>query len=141
MNDERFFLDTNVLVYLFDEENPNKQSAASNLINQPDRQIVLSVQVLGEFFHVVTRKLKQPLSSSQAFHVANSFHRYEVRPIDSLLIRKAMERQIASELSYWDSLIVESAIDAEATFPVTEDLHHGQRFGALEIRNPFRDSS
>ncbi len=138
MSDERAFLDSNVLVYLFDEDHPEKQSQAWNLVGEPGRHIVLSVQVLGEFFHVVTRKLRRPLSPSQALQATEHLGRHEVRPIDTALVRKAIRRRISSQLSYWDALIVETARDALADVLLTEDLNHGQRFGTLEVRNPFR---
>ena len=137
MVDERCFLDTNVLVYLFDDDFPEKQTLARQLIAERSGERVLSVQVLGEFFHVVTRKLRRPLAPEQALDAADQWGRFEVWPIHRVLVRNAMERQLASAFSYWDSLIVETAIEARATVLLTEDLQHGQRFGDLQVRNPF----
>ena len=47
-----------------------------------------------------------------------------------------MERRVASKLSYWDGLIVETAIEARATVLLTRDFQHGKRFGDLRVRNP-----
>ena len=138
MVDERCFLDSNVLVYLFDDDFPEKQALARDLLAERSGERILSVQVLGEFFHVVTRKLRRPLAPEQALEAADRLGRFEVWPVHRVLVRNAMERQLASAFSYWDSLIVETAIEARATVLLTEDLQHGHGFGDLRVLNPFR---
>lgn len=137
MPGERRFLDSNVLVYVFDEDFPEKQSRARTLIAERVETFVLSVQVLGEFFNVVTRKIGRPLAPERALQAADELGSFEVWPIHRVLIRNAMERSIASRLNYWDALIVETALEARATVLLTEDLQHGQRFGDLRVWNPF----
>lgn len=137
MTGERRFLDSNILVYLFDEDFPEKQACARTLIADGVDDSVLSVQVLGEFFNVVTRKIRHPLAPEQALQATDEFGDFEVWPIHRLLVRNAMERSIASRLSYWDALIVETALEARATVLLTEDLQHGQAFGDLRVWNPF----
>ena len=142
MTGERCFVDSNVLVYLFDDNFPAKQSRARELIAEGSGDLVLSVQVLGEFFHVVTRKIRRPLAPEQALRAADHLGHLEVWPVHRILVRNAMEsameRRIASKLSYWDCLIVETAIEARARVLLTEDLEDGQLFGNLRVRNPFR---
>ena len=48
-------------------------------------------------------------------------------------------RRAETRVSYWDALIIESALDADASKLLTEDLQHGQTFGRLRLVNPFRD--
>ena len=62
MND-RVFLDTNILVYAYDQHDPKKQTKAQGLLTDGIKQenLFLSVQVLGEFFNVVTRHIPQPM--------------------------------------------------------------------------------
>ena len=138
MTAERCFLDSNVLVYLFDDDFPVKQARARELIADGSGELVLSVQVLGEFFHVVTRKIRRPLAAEHALRAADHLGHLEVWPIHRVLVRNAMERRIASRFSYWDCLIVETAIEARATILLTEDLQDGQAFGDLRVWNPFR---
>ena len=138
MTGERCFVDSNVLVYLFDDNFPAKQSRARELIAEGSGDLVLSVQVLGEFFHVVTRKIRRPLAPEQALRAADHLSHFEIWPVHRILVRNAMERRIGSRLSYWDSLIVETAIEARARVLLTEDLQDGQLFGNLRVRNPFR---
>lgn len=49
MNAERWFVDTNVLVYLFDSDSPDRQAKARRILEANEDRIVLSTQVLGEF--------------------------------------------------------------------------------------------
>jgi predicted nucleic acid-binding protein len=60
---ERVFLDTNVLVYLFDADDPAKQRRVQDLLSNREvrARLILSTQVLQEFYVSVTRKLATPL--------------------------------------------------------------------------------
>ncbi len=58
-------------------------------------------------------------------------------PIDETLVVLALQRVQQSRISYWDALIVESAIRSGATILYTEDMHHSTSYGTLQIRNPF----
>ena len=66
MSVEPRFVDTNVLVYLFDSDAPEKQARARDLVREERDRLVVSVQVLGEFYVTVTRKLAAPLSVEAA---------------------------------------------------------------------------
>jgi predicted nucleic acid-binding protein len=58
-------------------------------------------------------------------------------PIDASLVHLALQRSQKSRISYWDALIVEAAIRSGATTLYTEDMHHGTRYGNLQLHNPF----
>ena len=137
MSVERFFVDTNVLIYLFDDDSPGKKARAQALLDEEKDQIVLSTQVLGEFYVNVTRKLEEPLSPDAAAQAVEDFSRLEVQSITPELVLAAVRRSRSSLLSYWDSLIVETARSAGAVFLFTEDLQHGQEIDGLRIVNPF----
>ena len=139
MNAEPWFVDTNVLVYLFDDDSPHKQKTARQLLDDRAEQLVLSTQVLGEFYVTVTRKLAKPLATSRAIEALDTLCAFPVRGLGADLVRSAVHRSASSQVSYWDALIIESALDAGATVLLTEDLQHGQRFGQLRVVNPFRD--
>ena len=140
MSAELQFIDTNILVYLFDEDSPTKQSRSRDLIGNETGNFVLSPQVLGEFYVTVTRKLARPLSTDQALEAIRSLSAFRVRDIHVGLVRAAVHRSVTSQLSYWDSLIVETAIEAGATNLLTEDLQHGQDIDGLLVVNPYVDS-
>ena len=132
------FVDTNVFVYLFDSDSPAKQDIARELVDRHSEKIVLSTQVLGEFFNAVTRKLGNPLAPERAMDALENLHTLRVRSIHPQLPLLAARRSLSSRLSYWDALIVESALEAGAAMLLTEDLQHGQSFAGLRVVNPFR---
>lgn len=138
MSAEPQFVDTNVLVYLFDNDSREKQSQARQLIEKEAENIVLSTQVLGEFYVTVTRKLATPLEPRLARDAVDDLCALRVRALRAELVQAAVRRSDASQLSYWDALIVETAIDAGAIILLTEDLQHGQEFGGLRVVDPFR---
>ena len=138
MNAELWFVDTNILVYAYDYDSPRKQAAARQLLHERAEQIVLSTQVLGEFYVAVTRKLAKPLDTNRAIDALDALCRLTVRPLGTELVRSAVRRSASTPVSYWDALIIESALNAGATVLLTEDLQHSQTFGQLRVVNPFR---
>lgn len=139
MSVEWKFVDTNVLVYLFDADAPEKQTRAQELLRKERDCIVLSIQVLGEFYVTVTRKFAESMSLETAARAVDAFSRFRVQPVHPETVNAAIHRSRSMRLSYWDSLIVEAALSAGAGVLFTEDLQHGQRIDDLQIVNPFRD--
>jgi predicted nucleic acid-binding protein len=135
----RAFFDTNVLVYLFDEDSPAKQARAKELFAQHagDGPIVLSPQVLQEFYVTVTRKLARPLSPEDALSAVSGFSSFPVVAVDGATVLKAVQLHQSESLSFWDALIVEAALEADCSTLFSEDLQGGRRFGDLRIENPF----
>ncbi len=135
----RVFFDTNVLVYLFDEDSPRKQARARELfeMHAAAGPIVLSPQVLQEFYVTVTRKLARPLSPEDALSATADLSRFPVAVVDGATVLRAVRLHQSESLSFWDALIVEAAIEADCVRVLSEDLQDGRRFGALSIENPF----
>jgi predicted nucleic acid-binding protein len=136
MSGRRLFLDSNILVYLFDQDVPEKQNVARQLLLTYDR-LLLSTQVLQEFYVVATRKLARPLAPRRAAEVVDTLLEHDVVQITPTLLRRAIDRSIDSQLSYWDSVIVEAALACEAEFLLSEDMQHGWRIGSMTVWNPF----
>lgn len=137
MTAEACFIDTNVLVYLFDADSPLKQDRARSILSGLADIAIVSTQVLGEFHVAVTRKLAKPLAFEQAQAAVDALCELRVCSIHEGLVKAAIRRSDASRLSYWDALIVESAIEAEAGVLLTEDLQDGQQFEGVRVANPF----
>ena len=140
MSADPWFVDTNVLVYAFDDDSPDKRKTARRLLRDKADQLVLSTQVLGEFYVTVTRKLGKPLPANRAVEALDALCALSVRGLAPPLVRSAVRRSASSQVSYWDALIIESALDAGAAVLLTEDLQHGQQFEALRVVNPFREN-
>ena len=132
----RAFVDTNVLVYAFDDADPAKRDRARSLLAD-DVPLVISAQVIGEFYMVVTRKLAIPLSEAHASAAVDELLRLPVVPIDAELTRAAVSTSRAAQLSYWDALIIEAAAAAGCDRVLTEDLAAGSTIRSVRVENPF----
>ena len=135
----RSFFDTNVLVYLFDEDEPEKKARAQEIYGREARagRAVLSTQVLQEFYVNVTHKLSPPLSSEVAEERVRDFSGLTLVRTEADTILSAIVRSREYMLYFWDALIVESALRGGADRLLTEDLQHGQIIEGLRIENPF----
>jgi predicted nucleic acid-binding protein len=136
---DRSFFDTNVLVYLFDADSPAKQARARRLFGDQTRsgRIVLSPQVLQEFYVTVTRKLARPLPAEEALAALSQLVVLPLVAIDGGLILRAAQLHQKASLSFWDALIVQTALEGNCNLLLSEDMQHGRRFGNLAIQNPF----
>jgi predicted nucleic acid-binding protein len=138
---DKFFLDTNVLVYSFDSRSPAKRERALELIGEAleSHLGIISYQVVQEFLNVATGKFAKPLSAAEAqLYLSRVLMPLcEVFP-DSALYAQALSISEEAGLSFYDSLIVGSAVTAGCKTLWTEDLQHGGQLRGLRIRNPFR---
>jgi predicted nucleic acid-binding protein len=133
------FVDTNILIYAEDRDAKDKHLVARDLIVElwDSREGVLSVQVLQEFYVNVTRKLKKPLSASKAREIVEEYLTWTIVDNTGRMLLDAIELQRKAQLSFWDSLVVQAAIDSGCDKLYTEDLNAGQRIGSVTIVNPF----
>lgn len=134
---DRVFLDTNVLVYVFDRDAPAKQRRARDLLERHRNAIVLSTQVLQEFYVTVTRKLGRPLPEADAEATVRDLTVFDVVALDTDLVLRGIARARANRLSIWDALVIEAALTRGCTTLLSEDLQAGRRFGPLRVENPF----
>jgi predicted nucleic acid-binding protein len=132
------FLDTNVLVYLVDADEPEKQRIARDLIEEhlTEGDGMISVQVLREFYWVA-RRLDHPLSEERAREAVNDFAEFAPVPEDAGMVLRAVRRTQEMSISFWNALIVEAALKAGADRLFTEDLRHGQVIEGMRVENPF----
>jgi predicted nucleic acid-binding protein len=137
---DRFFLDTNIFVYSFDQSAPVKARRAAELIREAltTQKGVIGYQVVQEFFNVALRRFSQPMQAADA----EQYLRTVFLPLLSVhsspaLYVEALHLHSRSGLSWYDALIVAGAIQAQCNLLYTEDMQHGQRFGSLQIRSPF----
>lgn len=133
----RTFVDTNVLVYAFDVDEPSKRAVALDLLAS-DLQLVVSTQVLGEFFVAVTKKLAMPVT--RAHGAVQELAQLPVVPTDVTLVLAAATTARAHQLSYWDALIVEAAATSGCDRILTEDLATGATLRGVRIDDPFADA-
>jgi predicted nucleic acid-binding protein len=135
----RVFLDTNVLVYLFDSDAPAKQQRAREVVGElvRDRRLVLSSQVLSELYVTVTRKLAVPLSPEDALRALDDLTAFPVVAVDAPLVRRAAARSTEECISHWDAMILEAALEAGAATVYSEDLQPGHGYQGVTVEDPF----
>ena len=137
---DRFFLDTNIFVYSFDQSAPAKARRAAQLIREAltTQKGVISYQVVQEFFNVAMKRFSKPMPAADAGQYLVAVFRPLLAVHSSqALYAEALFLHAQSGLSWYDSLIVSAAILARCEILYSEDLQHGQRFRSLEVRNPF----
>jgi predicted nucleic acid-binding protein len=131
------FLDTNVIVYAATGRGVEdaKRERALDLIET--REFGLSAQVLQEFYVTVVRKVEIPLAPAEALEWIEQLEAFPCLPIDPGLVKIAAELSSRHHISYWDGAILAAAESLGAPILYTEDLSHGQRYGPVQVLNPF----
>jgi predicted nucleic acid-binding protein len=137
---DKCFLDTNVLIYSFDDNDANKAKRASDLIRElvAANKGVISYQVVQEFLNFALRRAANPMTT----HEAEKYLDQVLRPLlfvhsSPSLFADALHLHGRYQLAWYDSLIVAAAMHANCDVLYSEDLQNGQRFGKLQVKNPF----
>lgn len=137
---DRYFVDTNILVYAHDRSAGAKHERARTLIEElwTTRAGVLSTQVLQELAVNVRKKAKQPLSPEETRDLVADYLSWEivVNTADSIVEALALESRY--RISFWDAMIVHAAQSAGAGVLYSEDLSDGQVYGTVRVVNPLR---
>jgi len=135
----REFVDANVFVYAFDTSAGGKKTRAEALLARlwHSQTGCLSVQVLQEFFVVVTGKVPRPLSVTTAAERIREFAAWLVFAPTAADVLAAITLQQDARLSFWDAMIVHAAIESGCETLWSEDLADGQTIRGVRIRNPF----
>jgi predicted nucleic acid-binding protein len=138
---DKTFIDTNVLVYAHNAEAGVKFQVASSIVDRlwDEDAGAVSVQVLEEFYVNVTRKIRSRLTKAEARSVIRQYAQWCV-PLSFAEIDEAFRIEDESGISFWDALIVASAVKCGASRILSEDMNAGQRISGVVIENPFRPS-
>jgi predicted nucleic acid-binding protein len=135
---EPIFVDTNIWVYAVDTADPTKRQRALNAVAPvPGRDIVVSTQVLTEFYAVVTRKLAVPVPPAEAEAMVRQLLALAVVGIDASLVASAVAGSREWQISIWDALIVRAAEVAGCRRVLSEDLADGRTYGSITVENPL----
>jgi predicted nucleic acid-binding protein len=131
------FLDTNILLYaaLGREHAQSRFDAARRIVLEED--YCTSAQVLAEFYVNALRKGVRPLSPEVAAEWVRVVAKKPCQPVDANLVRAAIALSQRYQISYWDGGILAAAERLGAGILYSEDLNHGQVYGAVKVINPF----
>ena len=136
------FVDTNVLVYVRDPSDPDKQRRAAEWLALlwEEGSGILSHQVLQEFYVTMTRKLDPPAPMGPVRDDVAALATWEPVATDLEIMESAWTVEDRYGLSWWDALIVAQALAAGCETLLTEDLQHGMELFGLRVVNPFVES-
>ncbi|MGB7532431.1 MAG: PIN domain-containing protein [Halobacteriota archaeon] len=142
MSDEICLIDTNILVYAYDESEGKKHERCERLLDECWRlkeKYSISIQNLSEFYVVITKKIENPVPMETAKEIIGDiieFQNWIVIDYDARTILSAIEINRAYEVHYWDALIAATMRENNIFCIYTED---GDFKGIpwLKVINPF----
>jgi predicted nucleic acid-binding protein len=136
----KVFVDTTVLVYAYDRGAGSKHEIALSHVEKLwlKGNGVISTQVLQELYVNVRRKAQKPISIDQARALISDYLAWDPVVNDGASLLEAIDAERRYKLSFWDSLIVVAAQKSGASVLLTEDFNDGQKFGPVQVQNPFQ---
>lgn len=137
---DRYFVDTNILMYAHDTAAGQKHEKAKALVEElwETRSGVVSTQVLQELAVNLRKKTKKPLDAKAARDVVSDYLAWHVVVNGGDSILEALDIEARYEVSFWDALVIQAAQASGAEILYSEDLSDGQDYGGLRVTNPFK---
>jgi predicted nucleic acid-binding protein len=139
LEDERDFVDTNILVYAYDRSAGYKYVTAVHLVQEwwENGNGCTSIQVLQEFYVTVTRKIAVALDYDNARRLISDLAHWRLHVPEANDVLEAIDFQQRYQLSFWDAMIIQSAAKLGCRRLFSEDLSHGGMYGQVLVINPF----
>ncbi len=136
---EKYFVDTNVLVYAHDRTAGLKHERARQLLERLwiSGQGVLSTQVLQELCINLRRKVTPPLRVDEIRGLIQDYLSWEIVINTPASVVQALDIEVHYQTSFWDALIIQAAEQSGAGIVYSEDMAAGQRYGAVQVINPL----
>jgi predicted nucleic acid-binding protein len=136
---DKFFVDTNILLYAHDRSAGVKHERAHQLLERlwTSEEGVLSTQVLQEFCINLRRKVARPLPMEEVRQIIQDYLSWEIVVNTPASTLHALEIEIRYQISFWDALILQAAESAGASVVYSEDLGAGQKYGSVQVVNPL----
>lgn len=132
------FLDTNIFLYSFLDQDVGKKAIAAKLVADAIRwqNGFVSLQVVKEFCNVMVKKSGRP--ASEISRALNIFHCVQMVAASLETIKRALEIRDSYSIQFYDALMLSSAEAAACDIIFTEDLNDGQLYGTVKAINPFK---
>ncbi len=136
---DKYFVDTNILVYAHDRSAGAKHLRAQELIKQiwEAGNGVLSIQVLQELCISLRRNARNPMKLEEIRQLIRDYSTWQVVINTPESVVRALDLEARYKTSFWDALILQAAEEAGATVLYSEDLARGQRYGGVKVVNPL----
>jgi predicted nucleic acid-binding protein len=138
-NPEKYFVDTNILLYAHDRSAGVKHERARQLVERlwNSGQGVLSTQVLQELCINLRRKTARPLPVEEVRHLIQDYLSWEIIVNTQASVLQALEIEVRYQISFWDALILHAAESSGALVLYSEDFALGQKYGVVQVINPI----
>lgn len=136
----KFFVDTNILIYAHDTSAGQKHAKARKIVEElwNSGEGVLSTQVLHELCVNLRRKVAKPFLIDQLRLLIQDYLSWEIVVNSPQAVLQALEIEVRYRVSYWDALVIQAAESSGALVIYSEDLSDGQHYGAVQVLNPLR---
>lgn len=136
---DNVFVDTNIVVYAHDKTAGAKHITARNIILDlwENKRGCLSIQVMQEFYVAVTQKVAKPMDYTTATRIIRDLSFWQVHEPKARDIINAIDLQQRYRISFWDAMIITSAVQLGCSMIWSEDLNHGQVYEGVKLLNPF----
>lgn len=133
------FVDTNILIYAHDLSAGPKHTAARDLIRALWQMSTgcLSVQILQEFYLNVTQKVAQPLTPDAAAQIIADLSVWRIHRPGVEDVLDAIRLQTRYQVSFWDAMVICSALQLGCQTLWSEDLNAGQVYDSVTVQTPF----
>jgi predicted nucleic acid-binding protein len=140
---DKYFVDTNILMYAHDSAAGVRHDRAKALIETlwRERSGVVSTQVLQEFVVNLRRKTARPVEAKKVRDIIKDYLSWRVIVNDGESILAALQVAERYRISFWDALVIQSAQVAGADILYSEDLSDGQLYGSVRVVNPLTGSA
>ncbi|HJZ74426.1 MAG TPA: PIN domain-containing protein [Vicinamibacterales bacterium] len=136
---DRYFVDTNILMYAHDTSAGVKHERAQALVEKlwRDRTGIVSTQVLQELAVNLRRKVGRPLDAKATREIVAEYLTWQVIVNSGESILEALDLEGRYQISFWDALVLQAAQSSGAEVLYSEDLSSGQQYGPLKVVNPL----
>jgi predicted nucleic acid-binding protein len=136
---DRYFVDTNILMYAHDASAGAKHDRAKAVIAElwSTRSGVVSTQILQELCVSMRRKAIRPVDLKTAREIVTDYLAWDVHVNTGGSILEALELEERYRISFWDALVIQAAQASGAAVLYSEDLSDGQMYGAVRVVNPL----
>ena len=137
---DRYFVDTNILMYAHDTSAGEKHERARALVEElwRDRSGVVSTQVLQELAVNLRRKTSKPLDPKATREIVADYLTWQVVVNGGESVLEALDVEARYHVSFWDALVLQAAQASGAAILYSEDFSDGQAYGGVRVMNPFK---
>ena len=136
---DKFFVDTNILIYAHDRSAGTKHQRARHAIERlwTTGQGVLSTQILQELCINLRRKLARPLPVDEVRRLIQDYLSWEIVVSSPEAVLQALEIEVRYKIGFRDALVLQAAEQSGAAILYSDDLATGQNYGPVRVMNPL----